>query len=119
MKIIDILEAGYIPTMMKGNIIGGYAINADYGTIRLNMSDGPDIHIAMDKDHSGLDIDFIMHVKFTEDIAASMKISNVAPVSLEDIDNDHMRKIEAIKRRMDRDRRMEREQRGMFFGSQL
>lgn len=93
MKLIDVMRSGYTPVSIDGVAVIGWRVDHDYGVIRFQMKDGNAKYIAEDKEVGNLNIEFIMSVKFNEDTAAAMLLSDVAPVMREDVDKLHAYKL--------------------------
>lgn len=93
MKLIDVIRAGYTPVAIDDNVVLGWRGDRDYGVIRFQMKDGNAKYIAEDKEVGNLNIEFIMSIKFNEDTAAAMLLSDVAPVMREDVDKLHAYKL--------------------------
>ena len=117
MKIGNILEAGYVPTTHQGHIVSGFRINNEYGVVTLMLEESSNVSIALTKDHANLDINFVMHLKFNEDTAAALTMSNVAPFSKEDIDVEYPKQMARIQRENERKARERRDtHQSMFLG---
>lgn len=108
MKLIDVLDAGYTPTSIKDSLIECVRINHEYGVVQLVTAEGPNVAVALTKDVSDLEMDFVMHVKFNENIAAALMLSGVAPVGKEDLDVEYKRKQATLRREVERKSRERR-----------
>lgn len=107
MELIKILHAGYVPVSFEDTPIDSFNVDEKFGVVRFHLCEGGTRYVAFNKHYSDLPIEFVMHVKFTEETAASMILSDVAAVSREDIDT------EVLKRNSFRRREEERRQRSV------
>ena len=107
MELIKILQSGYVPVSFEDTPIDSFNVDEKFGVVRFHLCEGGTRYVAFNKHYSDLPIEFVMHVKFTEETAASMILSDVAAVSREDIDT------EVLKRNSFRRREEERRQRSV------
>lgn len=94
MKLAEILKAGYTILYFDKHRIKSSRLIENYGVVELQLDNGAYRAIALDIDHKSIPIECALIVEFDEDIADSLLLAGVAPVSHDSVVRDFNETVE-------------------------